>query len=279
MKDFAYFNDTFSITKTSTYQLSILLKPMGLTYTIVDTVRRKCVAIKNVNFEDLKGTADYHNRIKDLLIKDSFLAKNYKGTDFVFSSRKSTLVPMEFFNKKMLRDYFTTAHELDEFEEIHFNKLNKTNAVNIFSIPSDITTLMVNQFPELKFYHQATTFIDNSIAKSETNGHIIGLMVYRSYFDITVCKDGQLFLYNNLDYANENDFVYHVVNIYQQLNIPDGQTNMYLSGDIDKDSRKFKLLNRYVRNIWFSKLQESLNLKYQFKEIPEHYLSNLLNIA
>jgi len=279
MKDFAYFNDTFSITKTSTYQLSILLKPSGLTYTIVDTVRRKCVAIKNVNFEDLKGTNDYHNRIKDLLIKDSFLAKNYKGIDFVFSSRKSTLVPMEFFNKKMLRDYFTTAHDLDEYEEIHFNKLEKVNAVNIFTIPSDITTLMVNQFPELKFYHQATTFIDNSIAKSETNGHIIGLMVYSSYFDIAVCKDGKLFLYNNLDYANENDFVYHVVNIYQQLNIPDGQTNMYLSGDIDKDSRKFKLLNRYVRNIWFSKLPDNLNLKYQFKEVPEHYLSNLLNIA
>lgn len=279
MKDFAYFNDTFNATKTSTYQLSLLLKPSGIAYTIVDTVRRKCVAIKNANFEDITDTIDYHNRIKDLLVKDNFLSKNYKGVDFVFSSRKSTLVPTEFFNKKMVRTYFTMAHDLDDYEEIHFNKLNKTNTVNIFSIPSEITTLMVNQFPELKFYHQSSTFIEHSIIKSETNGHIIALMVYKSYFDITVCKDGKLFLYNNFDYSDENDFVYHVVNIYQQLNIPDGQTNMYLSGDINKDSRKYKLLNRYVRNIWFSKLLDSSNVKYQFKEIPEHYLSNLLNIA
>ncbi|NJO88820.1 MAG: DUF3822 family protein [Chloroflexia bacterium] len=237
MKDFAYFNDTFSITKTNTYQLSILLKPSGLTYTIVDTVRKKCVAIKNVNFEDLKSTNDYHNRISDTLSNDSFLAKNYKGIDFIFSSRKSTLVPMEYFDKKLLRDYYTTTHQLDEFEEIHFNKLDKTDTVNIFSIPSDITTLMVNQFPELKFYHQASTFIDSTIRKSETNGHIIGVMVYRSYFDISVCDNGKLYLYNNLDYANEADFVYHIVNIYQQLNIPDGKTNMYLSGDVDKDSK------------------------------------------
>jgi hypothetical protein len=158
MKDFAYFNDTFSITKTNTYQLSIMLKPSGLTYTIVDTVRKKCVAIKNVNFEDLKSTNDYHNRINDTFANDSFLSKNYKGIDFIFSSRKSTLVPMEYFDKKLLKDYYTTTHQLDEFEEIHFNKLEKTDTVNIFSIPSDITTLMVNQFPELKFYHQASTF-------------------------------------------------------------------------------------------------------------------------
>ncbi len=279
MKDFAYFNDTFSITKTNTYQLSILLKPSGLTYTIVDTVRKKCVAIKNVNFKDLKSTNDYHNRINDALANDSFLAKNYKGIDFIFSSRKSTLVPMEYFDKKLLRDYYTTTHQLDEFEEIHFNKLDKTDTVNIFSIPSDITTLMVNQFPELKFYHQASTFIDSTIRKSETNGHIIGVMVYKSYFDISVCDNGKLYLYNNLDYANEADFVYHIVNIYQQLNIPDGKTNMYLSGDIDKDSKKYKLLNRYVRNIWFAKILDSKGLDYGFKEVPEHFLSNLLNIA
>lgn len=279
MKDFAYFNDTFSITKTNTYQLSILLKPSGLTYTIVDTVRKKCVAIKNVNFGELKNTAEYHNKITTLLTNDSFLSKNYKSIDFIYSSRKSTLVPMELFQKKLLKEYFTTAHDLDEFEEIHFNKLSKTNSINIFSIPGDITTLMVNQFPELKFHHQASTFIDNSIIKSETNGHIIGVMVYKSYFDITVCNNGQLYLYNNLDYQNENDFVYHIINIYQQLNIPDAKTNMYLSGDITKDSKKFKLLNRYIRNIWFSKILESTGIKYQFKEVPEHILTNLLNIA
>jgi hypothetical protein len=279
MKDFAYFNDTFSITKTNTYQLSIMLKPSGLTYTIVDTVRKKCVAIKNVNFEDLKSTNDYHNRINDTFANDSFLSKNYKGIDFIFSSRKSTLVPMEYFDKKLLKDYYTTTHQLDEFEEIHFNKLEKTDTVNIFSIPSDITTLMVNQFPELKFYHQASTFIDSTIRKSETNGHIIGVMVYKSYFDISVCDNGKLYLYNNLDYANEADFVYHIVNIYQQLNIPDGKTNMYLSGDISKESKKFKLLNRYVRNIWFAKILDSKGLDYGFKEVPEHFLTNLLNIA
>ena len=279
MKDFALFNDTFSVLKTNTYHLNILLKPSGISYTIVDTVRRRCVAVKNFTFEDLTDTLDYLDRINDFIQKDTFLTKNYKTIDFVFSTRKSTLIPQELFDKKQLKSYFTLVHRLGELEEIHFNKLNKVEAVNVFSIPSEITTLMVNQFPELRFYHQATTFIDNCIIKSESTGYIIGVMAYKDYFDVAVCNNGKLFLYNNFDFQNEADFVYHINNIYQQLRISDAKTNLFLSGDIDKDSQKYRLLSKYIRNVWFSKISDNNNLKYQFKEVPEHYLINLLNIG
>jgi hypothetical protein len=279
MKDFALFNDTFSITKTSTYYLSILLKPGGISYTIVDTVRDKCVAMKNITFNELKDTNDYLDRIADFLKKDTFLSKNYKSVDFVYSSRKSTLVPLELFDKKLIKSYFTFAHSLNDYEEIHFNKLSKTDAVNIFSIPSDITTLMVNHFPELKFYHQATTFIDNTIEKSVSENHIVGLMVYMSYLDMVVCNSGKLFLYNNFEFQNENDFVYHIVNIYQQLKISDQNTKLYLSGDIDKDDAKYKLLTRFMRNTNFFSAIDNSKLRYQFKEVPEHYLTNLIHFG
>jgi hypothetical protein len=279
MKDFALFNDTFSISKTNTYHLSILLKPSGISYSIIDTLRRKCVAVKNANFEDLSGSDDYLNKIRDFLDKDTFLSKNYKSTDFVFSSRKSTIIPSELFDKKSLKSYFTFTHQLDEFEEIHFNRLNQVDAVNIFSIPSDLTTLMVNRFPELRFYHQASTFIDNTLHKSETTGYILGIMAYKTYFDVAVCNNGKLFLYNNFDFQNEADFVYHISNVYQQLKISDLKTNIFLSGDIDKDSPKYKLLIKYLRNVWFAKIPDNANVKYLFKEVPEHYLANLINLT
>jgi hypothetical protein len=279
MKDFALFNDTFDIVKTNTYHLNILLKPSGISYTIVDTLRRRCVAIKNFTFENLKDTYDYLDRIKDFLQQDTFLSRSYKTIDFVYSTRKSTIIPQELFDKKMLKSYFTFVHHLDEYEEIHFNRLNKVEAVNVFSIPSEITTLMVNQFPELKFSHQASTFIDNSITKSEITGYIIGVMAYKSYFDVAVCNNGKLLLYNNFDFHNEADFVYHISNIYQQLRISDAKTNLFLTGDIDKESQKYRLLNKYIRNVWFGKISDVSSIKYQFREVPEHYLTNLLNMA
>ncbi len=279
MENFAYFSDSFNIAKTTTYQLSLLLKGCGISYTITDTVRNKCLAIKNFNFENADNTEKYHANIQSFIDDDSFLSKNYKRTNFIYSSHKSTLVPYDFFNKSILKEYFTMNFEMDELEEIHFNKLPELKLVNVFSIPSEITTLMVNKFPELRFYHQSTTLIDGLAKKSRKKGYMIGVLVCGKYFDIAVTHNGELLLSNNIRFSNEQDFVYHIMNIYKQLNIPNRETHLYLGGDITKESKLFRLLSEYVSNIWFSKAGTSKPIIYNFREVPQHMVANILSIA
>ncbi len=278
MKDFAYFSNTFNVSKTPTYQLSLALHPSDVCYTIIDTVRNKCVAIKNVGLTDVYTVQDYYKQVEKVIAEDTFLSKNYKKMNFVFASNKSTLVPLEFFNKNLLKDYFTMNHQLDEYEEIHFNKILDLKMVNVFSIPSDITTLMVNHFPELHFYHQSSTLISNLTKSSKSKGLIVGILVDKHFFDIVVADKGELKLYNNIKYSNEEDFVYHVMNVYNQLDIPISGTNLYLSGDIEKKYETYDLLKNYVSNIWFSKTLAERNITYNFKEVSEHVFSNLLSI-
>ena len=278
MKEFALFNDSFSATKTTTYHLSILLSGTGYSYCIVDTVRAKCVAIKNVNFDNVGDGDVFYKNVEDFLKHDSFLNKFYKSVDFIFQSSKSTLVPNALFDRKRLKSYFEFNQILDEFEEIHYNKLIRTEALNIFSIPSSITTLMVNQFPELRFYHQASTFIDNTLRKAKGVKNLVAVMVHDDFFDLAVCESGKLFLYNNFQYQNNSDFVYHILNVYQQLKIKPTEVGMYLSGDIDEDDQRFKLLLKYIKEINFVRITDNSNCHYSFDEIPEHYLTNLLNI-
>ena len=278
MKEFALFNESFSATKTTTYHLSILLSSLGYSYCIVDTVRQKCVAIKNINFDQVGDSDIFYKNVEDFLKNDSFLNKFYKSVDFIFQTSKSTLVPNSLFDRKRLKSYFEFNQVLDEFAEIHYNKLKRTEAINIFSIPSSITTLMVNQFPELRFYHQASTFIDNTLRKAQEVENLIGVMVNNDFFDLAVCESGKLFLYNNFEYKNENDFVYHILNVYQQLKIKPSEVALYLSGDIDEKDKRFTLLLKYIKKINFVRITDNSNCQYSFDEVPEHFLTNLLNI-
>ena len=277
MKDFSLFHDSFVVTKTSTYHLSIMLNQGGYSYCIIDTVRKKCVGIKNVNFENIETQEDYYKSIDEFLQKDTILAKSYKSIDFIYASEKSTLVPLKLFDKKRLKQHFCFVEQLSDFEELHFNKLKRIDAVNVFSIPSFITTLMVNKFPELNFYHQASNFIDNSLKKSSEVGSMIGIMMFDNFFDLSYCKSGKLILYNNFEFKTESDFVYHVVNVIQQLqvkkNIP-----VYLAGNFEKDSKNYQLISKYIKNIKIVKITDNSECKYSFKEVPEHFLTNLLNI-
>lgn len=278
MKEFALFNDSFSITKTNTYHLSIRIGRLGYSYCIIDTVRKKCVAIKNINFDKVDDTITFFNNVQDLLKNDSFLNKFYKSIDFIYHSPKSTLIPVSLFNRKHLKSYFQFSQVLEEYEEIHYNKLEKTPAVNIFSIPSEITTLMVNQFPESRFYHQASIFIENTLKQAIDKKNMVAVMANDDFFDIVVTDSSKLFLYNNFTYQNENDFVYHVMNVYHQLKISPNDIGVYISGDINSEDKRYKLLLKFIRNVNLVKISDNSDCDYSFDEIPEHFFANLLNV-
>ncbi len=279
MENFAYFSKTFDILKTNTYRLSLGLEPCSITYTIVDTVRNKCVAVKHYCFAQIDDTNAYYESIKTFLDQDTFLAKHYKRINFVFSSPKSTLIPHEYFNKVTLKQMFTLNHQLHDSEELHFNKLLNLQLVNAFSIPSAITTLMVNKFPEMRFYHQSSTLIDSYVRKSVNKKCVVGVFICVKYLHFVVAKQGKLELYNHVEYSSDEDLVYHVMNIYKQLNLNNRETNLYLSGMIMKNSSAFRLLSEYVSNIWFSKaISSDRKMIYNFKEIPEHMVANLLSV-
>ncbi len=278
MKEFALFNDSFSITKTTTYHLSIRVSRLGYSYCIIDTVRKKCVAVKNINFDKVTDNEQFFKNVQDFLKNDSFLNKFYKSIDFIYQTPKSTLVPTELFNRKILKTYFQFNQVLDEYEEIHYNKLNKTDAVNIFSIPSEITTLMVNQFPELRFHHQASIFIDNALRQAEGKKDMVSVMANDDFFDIVVIEAGKLFLHNNFIYQNENDFVYHIMNVYNQLKVKPGEVGLQLSGDIDPEDRRYKLLSKFIGDVRLTGIADNSECQFSFDEVPEHFFSNLLNM-
>ena len=77
----------------------------------------------------------------------------YKSVDMIFVTRKSLMVPNQIFDKTKLKDLVRANFEISDKEEIQFNKLKSISACNVFVIPSFITTLMVNTFPEINFYH------------------------------------------------------------------------------------------------------------------------------
>ena len=278
MKEFALFNDSFSITKTTTYHLSLKIGRYGYSYCIIDTVRKKCVAVKNINFDKTGDNDLFFKNVQDLLANDSFLNKYYKSIDFIYESPKATLVPNSLFDRKKLKIYFQFTHVLDEYEEIHFNKLNRTPAANVFSIPSEITTLMVNQFPESRFYHQASIFIENTLRQSNDKNNMVSVLVNNDFFDIVVAESGKLFLYNSFSYQNESDFVYHILNVYKQLNIKPEEVALYLSGDIEENDKRVALLSKFILNVKLVSISDNSECQYGFEEIPEHFFSNLLNV-
>ncbi len=279
MKNLSSFSKKFNINKTSIYILSLQLDKNGYSYIIVDPILKRYIAIKHVNFEQNIASKSFGDKIKEIFLNENILNKNYKTFNFCFLSQKNTLVPTSLFDNKNLKSYFEFNHIPDNSEELRFNFLKNTEAYNIFAVPTEITTFLINRIPKIKFYNQASIFIESTIDKAKIDKlktPFVRININIDFFDIAIIISEKLILYNTFSYKNENDIIYFILNIFEKLNLPVDGSYISISGDIEARSDFFIKINNFVKNIKFSNLKKET--EYIFNNIPEHFLYNISNL-
>lgn len=274
MKDISNFTSSFNINKTSTYSLSIQISQHGYTYCILDSFSKEYVAIKHIGYGTELSDENLYDKIKDNLAADAFLSKSYKSVDMIFVTRKSVIVPNVVFDKTKLKDLTNTNFEISDKEEIQFNKLKSISACNVFVIPSYITTLMVNTFPEINFYHEATPLIENQI-KNGSEEPTISVNFYYDFMDMVVTEKGKLLLYNTFAYQSSTDALFYISSVIDKLKL-DKKTAIKISGYTDKDSEIFNLIYKYHPNVSFATLNQ--NITFPFNDVPQHTFFNMMTL-
>ena len=279
MKNISFFTKEFSVSKTTSYNLSLLAGHNEYAYSIADVVRNDYVAIKLSNYEEKIRNQPIFEKIKVMIQEDAFLNRNYKNINFAFLSRKSILIPTPLFSKKNLKSIFELNHPLADTEELHFNYINEIDAYNVFALPSGVTTFMVNRFPEIKFFHHSTSFINQAVHEERATRFklpFIRINLNSDFFDILVIMADQPVLYNTFEFKTDEDILYHSLNVLKQLDIQPVKCHVKLSGDIDKKSNLFSQILNFIPTTEI--IRPKLIFNYQFDEIPEHKLYNVLNL-
>ena len=274
MKDIKNFTSSFNINKTSTYNLSLQVSRRGYTYCILDSYSKEYVAIKHIGYDNELNDENLYDRLKSNLSDDAFIGKSYKSVDMIFVTPKNVIVPNTIFDKAKIKEIAGTNFDISDKEEIHFNKIKSISAHNVFVVPSFITTLMVNTFPEINFYHQATPYIENAI-NSFGNTLCMSVNFYYDNIDIAITDKGKLLIYNTFPYKSDTDVLYLISNIIEKTKT-DKKTPIMLSGYVEKKDDVFKLLYKYFPNVYTADLYN--DFRFPFADISEHRFYNLMNL-
>jgi len=278
MYEFAFLDETLDINTTQLYHLSIQVSLNGFSLSILDTVRNKYVALKNYPLDKQKGIPE--DQLKDIFKKDEFLSRKYKSSSYFFITDKSTLVPLPLFNKEKIKEYLLFNQPLEEHDKIFYNQIKNAGTYTVYSIPVNICEILDKQFPGIKSYHQSVPFIEQILLKNQPGGfdHSTFIHVTPGIFDIAVSQSKKLILYNQFRFRNENDFIYFVLNIFEQLKLNTEKTLLLLSGEITKTSRYYESVKKYIKTIRFEKRDSQFTYSYTFNQIPEHTFIPLLNL-
>lgn len=278
MQGTTFFDEKFNINATAVYDISVQLGLNGYAYCIFDTANNKHVALKHQPFENTIDSSQLHNTLQEYFKKDAFLNRKYNALYVAFQSRKQTLVPQTFFDPKYLKSYLDFNFAVDEYEEVHFDKLPQIQAYNTYSIPSAVTNTLTSRFTnKISYSHHTSPFLWKAFKDAE-NGSNVSVLVHRNFFDMSLITDGKLIFSNSFPFRDDHDFVYYLLYAIKQLKLKQQAVNLSISGNISSKGSKITMLKRYLRNIKTTDGNPEWFVGKIFDSIEVHRFMNLLSI-
>jgi hypothetical protein len=285
---FTCFDDAFSIHLSRTYNLSILVGRDRLSFCFNRHDDNSLIGIESYSLGVSEPQSSSQNdnqewcRELKLLFKDlESLKKPFRQTRIAVECQKSTLIPQELFSAGNQEELLSFNHPKEEFEICRHETVPKLKAEIIYSIPSCIISELQAVLPEAEIVNASGQMIEN-LLKQPLESALDGILyanVRGVWVEVICIEKGKLRYLNSFRYRTREDLAYYIIFILEQLGLNPDTITMILMGNIERQSERFELLYRYIRNIRFMDQSLIKASKTMAANIPVSIYYNLLSFA
>lgn len=269
------FDETLDINSTENYEMSIEAGADGFSFCLLDTLRNKYVLLRSFRPEDNKifSAAD----VSELIGKDDFLSRIYRGTRILMPSQSFTLIPSGLYDNERQMEYFALNHRLTEGQKVLQNKLADPDAFLLFSVQEKIHDALTGYFPSAAIYSHVYVLLEHiSRARKSVTGNYVHVHVESEYFNLVIFNGDQLIFCNSFRYHNVPDIMYYILNVFSQTGIKQEEI-IHLSGIKRKNDELTANLRDYAQDVRFSVPRGNFTFSYVFGDIEIHRYLNLFN--
>jgi hypothetical protein len=272
------YDEAFKKAGTSDYKITLTFSTDGLSFCCFDTITHKYLSIESVGFKSSPEQVNLE-LVEEFLNENDWLKNKFESFRLLYETTKSTLIPAPLFEQGDQDYYASLNFKISDSDIILFDKLSHLDAYNLYPIPSKIKNKLLLLFSGCVLSSHSSCFIETLLImfKHLSDEKRIFVNVRTSYLDIVILEGKNLRFFNSFYFKTNEDFIYYVLFVMEQLNINPKKVELFFSGLINKNSRLFEMAYKYVAQIHFLSLPESFTYSYIFNDIPGHHYFNLLS--
>lgn len=228
--------------------LSIRLSTDGFSFSIHSSLQDEPVAYVNKEVEpSLSLTANLKRAFRDI----ELLGQEYRQVNVIMVNKRFTLVPLEMFEDDQSETLFYHNHTKKENETVHFNILKKSNAVVVFGMDKSAVQFLSEQYPEAKFYSQASPLIEHFSVKSKLgNNRKMYACVRGNAIDMFCFERGHLMLANSFDCKETPDRIYYLLYLWKQLGLDQERDELHLTGLLTDKEKLVNDLRKFIVKVF-----------------------------
>ena len=188
-------NNKIDYSKSEQYTLSIRLSTDGFSFSIYNPIYESSLSFfeKEIN-PSLSLTAN----LKQVFRETELLTLPYKRINILMASNRFTPVPSELFDDEQTETLFYHNHPKKENETVLYNVLPRNNITIIFGMDKSAYSFLKEQYPEARFYSQASPLSEYFSTKSRLgNSKKMYVSLRKDAIDLFCYERGHLLLVNS----------------------------------------------------------------------------------
>jgi hypothetical protein len=277
MQKLEFFDETFDIDRTESYELSIQVALNGFSFCIKDHTRNLFIGLVYCPFNNpTVSPDDWSDQVKFITNTYSWISKPFKNVIFSYESKNFTLVPANLFEPSKSKILLSLTTPINELDEVRYNS-STNDSVSVFSVPSLLVTSWLKVHSKSKIVAFCDSTIqshlisikdqrDNSVTLSLANG--FGVVVVSIGDKIQHC--------GSLDISSIDDITFHLLNICKGLDLRPNNTIIKLLGQHDKKSDLQILTSRFFKDVSLTINIEQSHFSYLIGKYKSRF-ANLFN--
>lgn len=263
--------DNIDLAQSEKYRLSIRLTPNGFSFLIFldtdSTVHYFHESIYSIHLSPIEN-------IKKIFFESNLFVHPFNKISVSVVSPRYTFVPHELFEKNSVDKYFKFNFN-GEVGKILYNHVKEHDLNVLFDIDEEVYAFLYRNLWNPTFFNFTTHIIPFFTTYGDTNKKRTFVVFHDKMITIS-CFDKEVLLSTNtMTYSNQNDIMYHIVNIWDKQSFDQNSDYLYLSGDTGNNLESIMTLKQIIKNANDVVLPKSIYTNSTTSNIPTDILFQL----
>lgn len=217
----------------------------GLCISIANPTSRRFLA-----FEQWRVNNPNQQEIQNAIGRSELLnaVESFRKAVCVVQNDQSVFIPDPLFDPQTLDEQLHLClGPAPSMSKSGYDKLPMLGVVNCHYYNKPLIDTLTSKFKQLQLEHAASLrLLYMASVSGPSKDPLVIIDVYQPCMQITVTKGSALLFHNKFEFQTPEELTYYLLLVFEQLKLEPENTDVFFTGNIDKENPSFSLACKYI---------------------------------
>jgi hypothetical protein len=214
--------------------------------------------------------------LSEAIASEELLKQRFKKVNISCFDVPYTVVPTAFFDESQKEELLSFSAVTGKQDVFLHEELQSEESKLIFSLDVSIKTRLDQMFPNNHLYCGITQLIQSFTPSKKSKES--GLIHFRKNAIEVLLHNKKIVFCNTFSIITAEDVLYFLLSAVELNQFTPSEMELFISGEVEKDSIWMKMINKYFNNITYLKIKNYQPDTLPFEDSKQHQFYQLFNL-